>query len=306
MPASQKKLPDFLIIGAAKSGTTALFKAIGRHPHVFSPTRKEPRFFAYAGNPPMFHGPGGAANAREVCHDEANYLKLFKNCGPHQLAFEASTEYLANESAPETAAKYVPSTRLVVVLRHPVERAFSHYLHLRSEGVETCASFKEAWDSCQLRRTAGWRPVFDYKSRGFYGAQLTRWAKHFSPEKFLILFYEDWLSRPTEVLCRTWKHVGLEPMNNPIVTRENVSSRQPRWQWLHRHMVDPENPIRLLAQRTLPLWARDAVTGPVTAINLTQGPTLDPEIRRSLAETYHDDLEVVEKMTGRNLDAWRS
>jgi len=71
-------------------------------------------------------------------------------------------------------------------------------------------------------------------------------------------------------------------------------------------MVDRENPIRLLVQRTLPLWVRDAVTRPVTAINLTQGPTLDPEIRRSLAETYHDDLEVVEKMTGRNLDAWRS
>lgn len=306
MTEKSQKLPDFLILGAAKAGTTALFKAIGRHPQVFSPAKKEPRFFACAGSPPMFHGPGGGSNARAVCHDEANYFKLFANCGPHQLAFEASTEYLANESAPATAAKYVPSARLIVVLRHPVERAFSDYLHLRSEGVETCSSFEEAWDSCHLRRAAGWRPVFDYKSRSFYGAQLTRWTNYFSPDQFLILFYEDWKSSPSEVLSRIWKHVGLEPMESPIVTKENISSRQPRWQWLHRHMVDRENPIRLLAQRTLPLWVRDAVTRPVTAINLTKGPTLDPAIRRSLAGTYHADLELVEKITGRNLDAWRT
>lgn len=306
MPDKSKKLPDFLILGAAKAGTTALFKAIGRHPQVFSPALKEPRFFAYAGSPPMFCGPGGTAKARAVCHEETDYIKLFTDCGPHQLAFEATPEYLPNESAPVTAARYVPSARLIVVLRHPVERAFSQYLHLRSEGLETCSSFEEAWDFCHLRRAAGWRPVYDYKSRGFYGAQLTRWTQHFSPDQFLILFYEDWQSNPSEVLSRIWKHVGLEPMESPIVTKENISSRQPRWQWFHRHMVDRENPVRLFAQRTLPLWVRDAVTGSMEAINLTKGPTLDPSIRRSFAGTYHDDLELVEKMTGRNLDAWRT
>jgi hypothetical protein len=298
--------PDFLVIGAAKAGTTALFKAIGRHPRVFLPSAKEPRYFAYPDAPPTFNGPYGAVNARRVMSDRAAYLAMFADCPPTHLTFEASNEYLVSERAPATAARLIPSARLIVMLRHPVERAFSHFLHLTAEGHEPSRSFAEAWDACDARAAGGWMPVFNYRLRGFYGAQLSRWLDHFPREQLLVLFYEDWRTRPADVLAQVWQHVGLEPIATPAVTKENVSSRQPRWRWLNRHMTNQENPVRRLAQRTLPLRVRDAITAAAGAINLTPGPTLDPALRARLAVTYADDLTRVEAITGRDLTAWRS
>lgn len=306
MPDKSKKLPDFLILGAAKAGTTALFKAIGRHPQVFSPALKEPRFFAYAGSPPIFCGPAGPSSPPPPVTEESDYLELFKDCPLDGKTFESSTVYLSDERAPETASKYVPKCRLIAILRHPVERAYSHFLHARSLGLEPVSNFEDAWEKSIIRKKENWSPIFHYKDRGFYGAQLIRWLKHFPPEQLLVLFYEDWLAAPGEVLARIFKHVGLDATESNRVTRENVSSRQPRWMWLQRQMLDQGHPLRRLARRALPLWVRDAVTGFVAAINLTQGPTLDPAVRRRLTKTYHDDLEMVEKMTGRNLDAWRT
>lgn len=95
---------------------------------------------------------------------------------------------------------------------------------------------------------------------------------------------------------------ALEPVR---VTRENVSSRQPRWAWLHHRMVE-HNALRRWAQRRLPLALRDAITRPITAVNLKPGPKLDPELRAKLAVFYHRDLERVEALTQRDLSAWRT
>jgi hypothetical protein len=301
-----KRWPDFLIIGAAKAGTTALFKAVGRHPEIFSPALKEPRFFAYAESPPVFGGPSSPASPPPPVTEESAYLELFKKCPATSKTFEASTVYLSSEQAPETALRYVPQCRLVAMLRHPVDRAYSHFLHARSLGLEPCDDFEAAWHQSISREAENWSPMFHYQNRGFYGAQLLRWSKHFPPEQILVVFYEDWLAKPGEVLARIWEHVGLPAAEKHVVTRENVSSRQPRLLWLQRQMLDQGHPARRWARRALPLWARDAITGSVRAVNLTTGPTLDPAVRRRLAGTYREDFRLVEKMTGRNLKAWQN
>ncbi len=90
-----KRWPDFLIIGAAKAGTTALFKAVGRHPRIFSPALKEPRFFAYAERPPVFSGPASSA---------------FKDCPATSKTFEASTVYLSSEQAQRALPLWIRDT----------------------------------------------------------------------------------------------------------------------------------------------------------------------------------------------------
>src|SRR6185369_6769916 len=200
------KLPDFLIIGAAKAGTTALFRSISRHPRVFGSPVKEPAFFAYAGSPPP--APWG----RRRISDEAAYLRLFADCPPGALAGEASTEYLSSERAPSTAFRYVPQARLIAILRHPVERAYSQYLHVKQNGREPEASFEAAWAAEEQRIEQGWRPGTHYRTRGFYARALARWLEVFPREQLLILFYEDWLARPADTLGRVWAHLGLRPL----------------------------------------------------------------------------------------------
>lgn len=299
------RFPDFLILGAAKGGTTALFGALSRHPQVFCSALKEPRFFAYAGTPPAFPGREGRRAARQIVSNEDAYKALFAACPPGAVAGEASAEYLSDESAPAVASRYVPHARLVAILRHPVERAYSQYLHLRQEGEEPLASFEDAWNAEDDRIARGWRAVWHFRRRGFYGRQLTRWLDVFPREQLLILFYEDWRRNPAPALAQVCQHLGIAPVADPEIRQENVSSRQPRWGWLHQRMVD-DNALRRWAQRRLPLSVRDAVTHAITRVNLTPGPRLDPALRARLAVAYHEDLSVVEALTGRDLTAWRS
>jgi hypothetical protein len=299
------RLPDFLILGAAKAGTTALFGALSRHPRVFCSPQKEPRFFEHAGSPPRFRGPGGEANARTVISDEATYLALFAGCPPGKVAGEASTEYLSGQRAPAVAFQYVSQARLIAILRHPVERAYSQYLHLRQEGCDPLATFEAAWAAEEERIVGGWRTTTHYRARGFYGQALARWLNVFPREQLLVLFYEDWLQRPEQTIDLVCQHLGVEPLKHPVVRRENVSSRQPRWAWLQHRMVG-DNRLRRWAQRRLPLAIRDAITRPLTGLNLTPGPPLDPALRARLAVVYHEDLKQVEALTQRDLTAWRS
>lgn len=299
------RFPDFLILGAAKAGTTALFGALSRHPGVFCPAKKEPQFFVFPGEPPQFAGPGAERNARKVVWEEGAYAALFADCPPGAMAGEATTDYLSSERAPASAFQYVPRARLIAILRHPVERGYSQYLHLRHTGLEPLASFEAAWHEDAARTASGWRPATRYQTRGFYGRALARWLSMFPREQLLVLFYEDWRRHPDQVLARVWDHLGIGAVSNPVVRQENVSSRQPRWGWLHQRMVE-DNAMRRWAQRRLPLAVRDAVTQSIARVNLTPGPPLDPALRARLAALYHDDLTQVEALTGRDLTAWRS
>jgi hypothetical protein len=305
MTAAIGRLPDFLVIGAPKAGTTAFYRALMRHPRVFFTDPKEPTFFSYAGTPPRFAGPGGDGYAQMFIHDERRYLDLFRGCPPEAIAGEASVIYLSCPRAPVTAVRYVPNARLIAILRHPVTRAYSQYLHVRHEGNEPCRDFEQAWHADDQRHAEGWVPGACYRRLGYYAAGLSRWLQHYPRERLLVVFYEDWCEQPARVLEQAWQFLGLEPQADPIVTRENVSSLQPRWPWLHHRMI-ADSPVRRLAQRFLPRGVRDAMTAPLRGLNLRPGPGLDPLIRARLAATYQDDLDRLEALTGRDLSAWRS
>jgi hypothetical protein len=304
MSGTEGRLPDFLVIGAPKAGTTALYRALERHPEVFMTQPKEPTFFSYAGTPPRFAGPGGANYSKMFEHDEQRYRQMFASFPPHAVVGEASVLYLTCERAPEVAARYVPDARLIAILRHPVERAYSQFLHVRQEGNEPHIDFETAWNEDARRWEEGWVPGASYQRTGFFGRGLERWLQHFPRERLLVLFYEDWCERPAEVLAAAWRHLGVEPLADPLVTRDNVSSLQPRWPWLHQQMI-ADSGLRRWAQNVLPLAVRDAITRPLRGMNLAPGPRLDPALRTKLALTYHDDLTRVEAITGRDLTAWR-
>ena len=240
---ARKRWPDFLLIGAPKAGTTALFSTLSKHSRIYASPEKEPRFFIGPGSKPDFPCPGGGHNADRIICLEKDYLDLFKNCPDQSRAGEASTAYLHHPAAPANAFGKVPGARIIAVLRHPVERAYSQWLHLRQEGFEDSADFEIAWNLEQERKEKGWRTAWLLRERGFYAEQLDRWLGYYPREQLLILFYDDWLERPLETLSSICTHLGISDFDAPSLSSENVSSRQPRWKWLHHRMVQ-DNALR--------------------------------------------------------------
>jgi Sulfotransferase family len=113
-------IPDFFVVGAAKSGTTSLYHYLDQHPDVYMPRNKEPHYFSRV---PPFPGRGS-----HPVTSEEEYLDLFKLWNKESVAGEASPSYLWDEKAPYRIKETVPQAKIIAILRHPVERAYSHYL----------------------------------------------------------------------------------------------------------------------------------------------------------------------------------
>ena len=206
--AGARPLPDFLIIGAQKAGTTALYAYLRRHPAITGPSWKEVSYFD-----------------RHYERGEAWYRGNFPNRvrARGKLVGEASPSYIFHPLGPERVKALVPEARLVALVRNPVERALSHYHHEVALGREPL-SFEDALDAEEERlrgekeRLAADSSYFSrawwshaYKARGRYAEQLERWLAVFPRERLLILPSEDLGGEPERTHARVLDFLGAAP-----------------------------------------------------------------------------------------------
>jgi hypothetical protein len=213
VPGGPGRLPEFLIIGGQRCGTTSLYRYLAAHPSVRPATGKELQFLS------LHHRRGTRW-----------YRGHFPVRPPGTLSFEASPYYLFDPAVPARAAALLPSsTRFIALLRDPVERAYSHYLHSRAYGVEPL-SFVEALDAEPARLAAGGhraRRQFSYVARGRYAEQLTRWYERISRDRLLVVRTEELNARYADILS----FLGLPPVPAPAErhTRRPVDSPELTW-----------------------------------------------------------------------------
>ncbi len=165
-------MPDFLVIGAPKAGTTALHAALSEHPGLYMSATKEPKFFLSDGPPPTKGGPGDALTYREHVWRRADYEALFAPAPPGTLRGESTPLYLYDRAAMDRIRDTLPRARLIVIVRDPVERAHSNWAHLWSAGLEPVADFVRACGEEQRRIAAGWASFWHYTGLGRYGEEL--------------------------------------------------------------------------------------------------------------------------------------
>jgi hypothetical protein len=193
-------LPDFIIIGAQKGGTTFLYNLLRRHPQFKPAVKKEIHFF----DTPRFR--------RGLDWYRSHFPQQQQSNGQREITGEASPYYLFYPHAARRVAETIPQTKLIALLRNPVDRAYSDYQHTFRQGNETLA-FSEALELEEERlrgerekivadetyRSINYRR-YSYISRGIYVDQLEEWYKHFDREQLLILKSEDFFARPSDTL----------------------------------------------------------------------------------------------------------
>jgi hypothetical protein len=207
-----RPLPDFLIIGGQRCGTTSLYYYLRAHPQVLPALAKEVHFLS-------LHWSRGEGWYRAQFPLRARKTSR----RPAPLTFEATPYYLAHPLAASRAAQLLPEAKLLVLLRDPVSRAWSHYRHMVRLGLEPL-SFEEAiaqepirlageverlkadphYDAVRYRR-------YSYLARGAYAEQLGRWLAHFPPDRFLVLGSERLLADPAGGYARVLGFLGLPP-----------------------------------------------------------------------------------------------
>ncbi len=206
-------LPDFLVIGTMRGGSSSLFRWLCAHPGVARPLRKEIEYF-------NCHHDRGEAWYRQHFPLRARAALA----GPRHDAlqtFEATPCYLFHPEAPRRAAGLLPDARLVAVLRDPVERAYSHYRHMRQLGFEdlpfheavVAEESRLAPELDRMRRDPGYyskvHARFSYLSRGRYAEQLERWQVHYPQSRLLVVESADLYTRPVEAFTDITRFLGL-------------------------------------------------------------------------------------------------
>lgn len=286
------RLPDFVIGGAPKCGTTALFSYLDQHPDVFTTTPKEPHYFASA---PL------GRRVMQGDYSRSEYEALFAGRRPNQVAGEGSTHYLHHAVAVAPAlAEAVPDVRLVFSLRDPVERAYSHYcFRYSAAGPYTAGGVGSGETFADFARDPEIARIGDYASN------LATFYEHFDREQVLVLLMSDLRRDLPETMRQICEHIGVSPaFDFDLSSRENETGypRFPALMPLADRVVasvygrlDRKRRMALLRTRRRWLFSSEG-----------SKPPMDPQDRADVAELYRSSTDRLAHMIGRDLSYWAS
>ena len=296
--------PTFLLVGAAKAGTTSLFQYLSQHPSIFTPSVKEPRYFAIAEDEhKLWRGPDwmSGLDDADFVSDWDTYRSLFEGSESYEAAGEASTLYLYDSKAPERIAQRLPHVHIFAVLRHPVDRAFSHWVMNWQAGVEPLESFEEALAEEDQRIAEGWSPTYHYARRGRYGEQIARYQKYFPPEQLRVYLYDAYRQDAEGMVQSIFDQLGVTHATVDTSGRYNTASATPSP--AIKRAMSLANPVRQLLKHLLPDGVRRKVRGAVEE-KLYEKLRIAPETARQLAATFEDDLRTLQERTSIDLSEW--
>jgi Sulfotransferase domain len=290
-------LPNFLIIGAARSGTNSLYRYLGQHPEIYLCPVKEPRFFAFEGRPPSFagHKPDDYTHLPTYTTLDA-YSALFTPSPVQHAVGEASTVYLyyPGDEPAERIRFHIPDVKLVAILRQPAERAYSNFLLAVRSGWEPLGDFAQALAAEEERTRANWSYFLRYTQNSLYYSQLRRFYARFPRERIKVFLYDELCSRPLAVLEEVFRFLGVDSAFTPDVSQRYLTSSWPRFRALDDFVRG--------TRRTGTM--RRAVWSAVDRWNRVPPPRLDPVLRARLTETFRPEILLLQDLIERDLSHW--
>lgn len=297
-------LPNFFIIGAAKSGTSSLYWYLKQHPEIYMSPVKEPHFFSFDDKSKMTKGPGDPIP--NAITDFNAYQRLFDDVSNEIAVGEASTSYLYRQEAAKRIHNLIPDAKLIALLRHPAERAFSAYMHVVRDGREVSENFAKALQLEEARKNQNWEPMWHFTSVGFYFEQLSRYYQCFDKEKIKVFLYDELVNDQQALIHKIFHFLEVDPTFKPdSSTKFNVSGTQ-KSQLLHtieNSLFMNPNPIRWVSRKLIPENWRWKATNWMRIQNL-ENQSISPRIRRELTDRFREDIHNLQTLIERDLSHW--
>lgn len=298
----RSNMPTFIILGASKSGTSSLYHYLAQHPDVFMSDVKEPNYFALAEAELVLAGPGDKEWYERSMTSLKEYKALFDKVQGESAIGEASPTYLHSRRAPRTMYRHVPDANLIVILRDPADRAYSHYCHFTRTGQET-KSFREALQREPERLEEGWFWP-RYVEAGRYYQQLTRYLEYFSWENIKVFLFRDFTRKTEEVYEEILDFLGVNATFQPDLSVRHNASGKPR-SWIVDYLLSGKNTV---AQALKPLFGERVRNLVVRLRNLNRRrpEEMTSDERRFVIEALREDIEQLEDLLDRDLSTWKS
>ena len=294
-------LPNFLIIGSAKAGTTSLHYYLNQHPEIYMTAVKEPRFFALEGKNLNFSGPDkDIINSTSVTTYE-EYIALFEEVSSEKAIGETSPLYLYSEKAIQRIHHYLPDVKLIVILRNPIDRAFSCYTHLLREGYESL-SFADSLKAEEGRIHDNWAHLWHYTNAGFYCEQLEPYLDTFGKENLKVYLYDQLASDPMGLLKDIFSYLEVDKSFEPDLSQKNISGL-PKNRMLHT-ALNRKSGLRSAFKAVVPKSLRKGLSKELQNWNLKDKPRITSEDRHFLENLYREDVLKLQELIEEDLSAW--
>jgi hypothetical protein len=306
---AQGRVPDFFIVGHAKSGTSALHAMLSAHQQIHMP-RKEPSFFV----PELL-----AHAAERYPNGISDYMALFADAAPGQLVGESTTWYLWSKTAAERIAAARPDARIVAILREPASYLRSLHLQFLRSDIENEADFRSALeleaeraDGRRIPRRSTRPQLLLYSEHVRYVEQLRRYHDAFGPEQVLILIYEDFLADNEGTVHRIERFLGVDDTAavEPVTANPAVGVRSARLNWLLRSVYLGDGPaggaVKSAVKAVTSRRVRHGALATLRRAQVSGAPPPDARFMEELRSRFHGEVESLSDYLDRDLVAlWK-
>ncbi|MCB0515688.1 MAG: sulfotransferase [Chitinophagales bacterium] len=273
-------LPNFIIVGAAKAGTTSLYAYLKQHPQVFMSAIKEPRYFAVKNKHLDWHDATVQKVWRNTVSNFADYQALFAEAEGFAAVGEASPIYLWEPDAAQNIVEAIPEVKIIAILRNPVDRAFSHFGHFHAVSIDTSPDFEAALAKDEQAQN------FQYVALGNYYPQLLRYYQTFAAQQIKVFLFEDLVKNPQQLLTELYQFIGVSTEYMPDFSKKynTFSSKHQAKGW----------------KKYLPQWLKNEFYPPKPK------PTMNPQTRKKLLEVYAQPNRLLSELIDKDLSAWKN
>jgi hypothetical protein len=293
-------IPNFVLIGAAKTGTTSLHRWLGQHPDIFVPRQKGLHFFTAQWLRENAGGPGDERLLQDLTPTWEAYLAHYAAAAGRKAIGDVSPSYFSWWPSREAIGKHLGEPRILLVLRDPVQKAFSQYMHLIRDGRESL-SFWEALQAEPERKARRFGALWLHLESSCYAEPTERFLEHFGRERMKILIFEDLIRDPQAVLREIFAFLGVDPAVPLDTAKARYRSGAPRSRLLASVVNDPR--LRRVARSLLPTQLVARIGRKATELNTGSKPVLDERSRAYLLERTKEDRRRLADLLGRRA-AW--
>ncbi len=298
------ELPNFLVVGVAKSGTTSLFDYLNQHPEVYVPSCKETFFFISSVYKNI--NSNDPARRKGVIFNFHDYLSLYKSIDDKKAIGEVGTGYLYfYDIAIPMIEKHLGNTKIVAILRNPIDRAYSSYHYFAMYFFEPFI-FEKALKQEKNRKNDGWDFMWLYKDLGFYYKQIKAYKKHF--DEVRVYLYDDLKSDTITLMQDMYEFLEADSSFVPDVSVKYNVTGVPKNMFFYKFLTKPnifKSMIKPIVKAILPEEKRVKLVGDLRAKNLNLiKPQMEPETREYLKKIYREDILKLQNLINRDLSHW--
>lgn len=297
MATTQVKLPNFIVIGAPKSGTTSLYFYFRQHPDIYLPNVKELHYFSFPELGLVSKGPGDAAVRDGLCQTWEQYTAHYLNLRSHSAIGDISPSYLYYSSSAKKIVEKLGMVKIIAIIRNPVDKAYSQYMHMVRDGLEEL-TFQDAIAFEADRRERGWGDIWRYTESSLYAKRLEEFIAVFGRDNVRIVLFDDFIRQTSEVLADLFKFIGVDPKAK-ISTNEKFNRTGTQKSPFVSNMMRNPGLLKTLVKRILPYDLRLKLRNWIINANTGSKPELSRELRLSLLNYFRDDIVMVERLVGK-------